>query len=92
MGNNPNEAIIKMSPGKTHLSNGTPDRLRINIFFNERFTIIKINIGTTNNNAKLGINLFCHSQSRLFKSAVINPVPFRQIQNLISHEALVFLH
>ena len=92
MGNIPTDAIIKMSPGKTHLSNGTPNRLRINIFFNERFTIITINNGTTNNNTKLGTNLFCQSQSRLLNSAIINPVPYQQTQSLINHEAPVFSH
>ena len=83
-GKRTNEEMIKISPGKTHISYETPRRLLTNMFSMGKLTIIKIMTGIMSTKKKPDKNLFFHNQRRLFKRAIINLIPFLQIPNPIN--------
>ena len=84
--------MTKMNPGMTQSSNGTPDKLCPMIFFNGRLTNANRITGIANSRIRLGINRFCHSQSRRFNRARINLNLSRQTLNPTDPGVPVFSH
>ena len=66
--------------------------LNLIIFFNGILIIMNNKIGMKKNKKTLGISLFFHNHNLRNKKALINLIPFLQIQNLTNLLVLIFLH